>query len=220
MRARLIAAALVVGAAVGCETGSKPANTAASSFIPPTSGVRTLPLAAGASLPLIQAEGWINGNPKAPGEPGVKLLVVDVHAPWCGFCEAVAPQLVELHTKYADRGVAFVSLTNLENYMMDRYIRKGGGIRWPCGYGATPQMLADLGAGSGMPGPYYYEAAPTLYVVGADGKVRWHDSRGRQTDIKGRDWATMVDEAIAAGLAEADAPKPDAPKPDAAPKRE
>jgi hypothetical protein len=68
-------------------------------------------------------------------------------------------------------------------------------IPWPSGYGVTQEALADLGAyGADRPLPGY-EATPTLYVVGADGRVRWHD---RQQRLRHQDTAGLLRELDAA----------------------
>jgi thiol-disulfide isomerase/thioredoxin len=40
--------------------------------------------------------------------PGVKLLVVEFYASWCGPCKAAVPRWAELHERYRDRGLRLV----------------------------------------------------------------------------------------------------------------
>src|SRR6516162_9638388 len=58
-------------------------------FVPATPALK-----AGDKLPALAAEGWVNGTPPSPSAPGVRLLVVDVWAPWCPLCRQGAPELV------------------------------------------------------------------------------------------------------------------------------
>jgi hypothetical protein len=55
-------------------------------------------------------------------------------------------------------------------------------IPWPCGYGASRQILARFGTASGEPAEAplgFGEPLPTLYVIGPDGNARWNDGRSR-----------------------------------------
>ncbi len=62
-------------------------------------------------------------------------------------------------------------------------------IPWPNGYGASPDTIRMLqsfdngdsnGDSSGIDGMNYMdEMLPTLYVIGRDGRVAWHDNRAR-----------------------------------------
>lgn len=196
--ARRLAAALALLAA-GCTPPPKPAEEPPGPR-PHTTGIASPPLEVGAELPPLTVEGWVNGAPPAPGAPGVKLTVVDVWALWCPFCARSAPALARAHEKYAGQGVAFVSVTSDEREVVENFARRYK-LAWPNGYGASAALLAALGAGSGMPGPAEYEGAPTVYLVGPDGRVRWADGRGRMKHQDEKAWGKALDDAIAEALA-------------------
>jgi thiol-disulfide isomerase/thioredoxin len=148
------------------------------------------PLAAGTPLPLMEAEGWIQGTPQQPGEPGPRLVVLDIWSHWCMACRETAPGLVRLQQKFADRQVAFVSLTNVDRQQVENFATHAN-IPWPCGYGASLESLSRYGAYcptrmSKMYNPGY-EVQPTLYVIGADGKILWHDDQARPRHLKRSD---------------------------------
>jgi hypothetical protein len=54
-------------------------------------------------------------------------------------------------------------------------------VEWPCGYGATLAALARFGAYSTSRQSASYnpgqEVSPTLYLIGPDGRVLWHDEQ-------------------------------------------
>ncbi len=199
---RCVGLALVLASALGCGLDSAPPPPPAESDdLGRASGVASPPLRVGAVFPPLRAEGWLNGTPPAPGAPGVRLMVVDVWALWCPYCAMSAPGLTRAYEKYSPQGVAFVGITNTNKKIVENFV-KTHALPWPNGYGATEQMIAALGAGSGMSGPSPYEVAPTLYLVGPDGRVRWTDSRGRDRHQDPKDWERILDDAIADALRE------------------
>ena len=91
----------------------------------------------------------------------------------------MAPGLVQAHEKYRDRGVRFVSLTDMSKQTSEAFVREFA-IPWPSGHGLSPDLIAKLGVvNSGMNLVPGYDIAPTIYIVGADGKVVWSDGSSR-----------------------------------------
>jgi thiol-disulfide isomerase/thioredoxin len=120
-------------------------------------------IAPGETAPVIRAEGWINGEP--PELTG-RVVLLDLWASWCGPCRKKAPEFVELHRKYGEKGVVFVGIS-LEDKQslpqMEAFI-SGAGITWPNGYEAEETI-----------GQLHVEVIPRAWVIGADGKVVWNE---------------------------------------------
>jgi hypothetical protein len=78
--------------------------------------------------------------------------------------------------------VAFVSLTDVGRERGAAFVERFE-VPWPCGYGAGLGALARFGAYSTdrMSGGYNpgQEVSPTLYLIGPDGRVVWHDGQAR-----------------------------------------
>jgi hypothetical protein len=113
----------------------------------------------------------------------------------------MAPGLVQVFQKYRDRQVTFLSLTNMSAEAVEQFVVKFS-IPWPSGYGATLQTIAAFGALNGagrIPG---YEVAPTLYLVGSDGRIRWSDRSARQKHLSTDTILADLDKAIAQALGE------------------
>lgn len=201
--------------AVGCEGASSPApkpqESEDTTLPPPYHGpVRGL-LVVGEDLPEWDCKGWLNGDPKPVAKDGPKVHVLDVWAPWSPHCTSFGPRLAKLHDKYHAKGVQFVSVTDMPKSWAVTHGGKNG-IAWPSGYGLSHVTLGELGAVSSgvMAASRGYSIAPTIYVIGRDGKVRGGDDQGRQKKPDGAEVAEKLDALIAKTLAEADAP-PKAP---------
>lgn len=180
--------------------------------LPPGSYPQT-PLAAGEPFPPFEAGGWVNGEPKQPGDGSAELTVVDVWADWCPVCRQTAPGLVEAHRQFAEAGVAFVSLTSLGRAEVASFA-EAYSVPWPCGYGADSRSVARLGVYSTerMSGLYHpgmatfhtgHEITPTLFLIGADGRVLWNDRQARPRHLKDaagvlREITDQIERALAA----------------------
>lgn len=192
--AALLVAIILLPAGCGQPQGELPVPPAPE----PSPLPRTAQLSPGDPLPPIPAEGWINGPPLPAGSPGLRLTVLDVWAAWCPYCRQNAPGLIRLHQKYSDRGVTFISITNMDRQSAGAFANEFE-VTWPSGYGLTSAGVVALGAGSGMAAPGY-EIAPVIYLVGSDDRVRWSDRQGRFRHTAPGDWERELDAAIAAAL--------------------
>jgi thiol-disulfide isomerase/thioredoxin len=134
------------------------------------------PMAVGTSVPPLRAAGWTNGPP--PPLDGGRVHVLDIWGQWCPVCRETAPNLVQVHEEFADKGVSFVSITSDPQVVVESYVEDFQ-ARWPHGYGASLEMIDALGAReTGQPTPGY-DVRPTLYVVDGNGKVLWCDEHLR-----------------------------------------
>jgi hypothetical protein len=98
------------------------------------------------------------------------------------MCRETAPGLVQAYHRFKARGVVFVSLTDVGPEAAKEFMAQFK-VPWPCGYGAELEDLAQFGAYTSgrMSGGYNpgYEVNPTLYLIGANGRVVWHDRQAR-----------------------------------------
>ncbi len=123
----------------------------------------------GRPSPMIKAEGWINGDAPTKESLTGKVVLMHAWATWCGPCKQLTPKLVDLHEHFAERGVVFIGLTSEESFELNRvqqYVKKAN-ISWLIGWGAG-ETLGDFGN----------RYLPTVYVIGADGKMFWDSDQG------------------------------------------
>jgi hypothetical protein len=117
----------------------------------------------GGRLPLLKAEGWLNGGPRRVRDQLGKIVVVDMWTDSCGvYCQATQ-QLRAIAAKYDDNpDVVFIGLTALAKQQAEQFTREAG-IDWSSGYGV--QALEGI--------------LPTIVVLDRDGRVVWEDRRTR-----------------------------------------
>jgi|GEM_PF-1844626 len=137
-------------------------------------------LTPGSPFPPLTADGWFNGDAPSPEELQGQVFVVDIWASWCGPCKQATPELIATYEHYKERGVRFFGLSqDAPDTLEDaRDFVKKAGVPWPNGYGAS--TADSLGI----------KFIPTLFVVGRDGRVVWHNHGSPGS----------LDEAIASAL--------------------
>jgi thiol-disulfide isomerase/thioredoxin len=123
------------------------------------------PLGKGNVVPSLAAAGWLNGVPD-DADLDAKVLVIDVWDGGCPYCSLAAPALIEANAKYRDQGVVFIGLTTANQEEARQYVDTWH-FPWANGYNATATVDA------------LQAHAPTLFVVGPDGRILWNDDRAR-----------------------------------------
>lgn len=128
-------------------------------------GGADVPLEPNAIAPPLEAAGWLNGPPPANEELQGRLMVLDAFDDFCPMCRDGAPTMIAAYERFGDR-VTFVSLTTNAEATAKEFTAATG-IPWSVGYDAGSAVRA-LGAG-----------APTVFIIGGDGRVLWNDNRSR-----------------------------------------
>lgn len=168
--------------------------------------LKTLPV--GSPFPEIPSAGWLFGSPRpAVGEPA-RLRVVDVWSMWCPMVTKMAPGMATLHRRYAAKGVEFIGVTDDTEDITALYAKRYD-LHWPTAYGIPKNKIGTFGVlRPDLPGEKPY-IAPTLYLLGADGRVLWSDGGGRfhhrETGQNLAELAREIDKALLNQLTSASA---------------
>jgi len=109
--------------------------------------------------------GWEAGQPVALDEHRGMFVVLEFWATWCKPCAAVRPDVSLLARRYASRGVAVYGIAYRETAgrVLD-WLARNGGADYP--------ELQD--EGWHMANAYSIHGVPQMYVIGPDGRLRWH----------------------------------------------
>jgi thiol-disulfide isomerase/thioredoxin len=98
-------AVVCLGAFVGC--AEKPPDTAPSKKDAPPPADKTI----GTGDVQLTLTGTDGVDQRLAALKG-KVVLIDCWATWCGPCVASFPKLIEKHQKYADKGLAVISVSN------------------------------------------------------------------------------------------------------------
>src|SRR6267378_8449515 len=92
-----------------------------------------------------------------------KVVILDLWASWCAPCRMTFPHLVEMHNKYADRGVVCMSVS------VDEPEDKGKALQFLQSQNAT---FANYLLDDGPAGMHYFgvNGIPAVFVYDRDGK--------------------------------------------------
>ncbi|HUS92966.1 MAG TPA: TlpA disulfide reductase family protein [Phycisphaerae bacterium] len=101
-----------------------------------------------------------------PGDRKGKVVVVDFWATWSEPCLAALPRLKEVHAKYKDQGVEFVSISLDKPGQKDKLVEfvKSNGLTWPQAY--SGKYMEDPTAVQ-----YGVRSLPSVWVIGKDGRI-------------------------------------------------
>lgn len=122
--------------------------------------------AIGTVPPELEAADWINTDePLTLKALRGNVVVVEFWATWCGPCVAGIPHLNELHERYAGDGLRIVSFTDQSRRGVDNFREK-------------TVMNYAIGTGSSLARDYGVTAIPHAFIIGRDGRLRWHGNPG------------------------------------------
>lgn len=138
-------------------------------------------LTIGSNAPALDIEHWIqDGNGKfkpVTDFKSDKVYVVEFWATWCGPCVKSMPHLVEMQTKYQDRGVQIISISDEPLDVIDKFLsRKVAGKEITYRELTSAYCLTSDSNQSSQES--YMEAAgqngiPCAFIVGKDKKIEW-----------------------------------------------
>jgi len=94
-----------------------------------------------------------------------KVVLLDFWATWCGPCKMSMPDIQTLYTKFKDRGLVVIGISedNAQDRATVETVKKGLGITYPT---ALAIDIPDIG------GKFGHNSIPELYVIDKQGMIR------------------------------------------------
>ncbi len=121
-------------------------------------------LAPGPAAP-IDLRSWQAGRAVSLQEHRGVPVVLDFWGTWCDPCVERRPTLTALAQRYADRGVVLYGISYRESPQKAlKWLQKHGGATYP-------ELQDD---GGRVASAYLVHGVPQMYVIGSDGRLRWH----------------------------------------------
>jgi len=118
------------------------------------------------------------GAPCALSDYAGSVILMDISAAWCYWCQVDAPAVQALHLKYADKGVRVVTVL-AEDDNGAGPVTLGNLKAWTSTFGLTFRVQSDAsGAGSGVGERVYAsqpasDGFPTLVIIDKHFKVQY-----------------------------------------------
>jgi thiol-disulfide isomerase/thioredoxin len=137
--------------------------TVASVALSATAGQSDAPLGAGAAAPNYTFKNAKDGKfVSLHGFKGkYKAIVMDFFASWCGPCQKLIPNVIEMHKKYKNKGVLVIGVDVWDKW--DDMTRNIADAKIPY------LVLHDAKQKGGVSDLYNVKGIPTLFIV--DGKT-------------------------------------------------
>jgi thiol-disulfide isomerase/thioredoxin len=151
---------------------------------------------AGVTVSEVRAAGLQKAIDDYKGKP----VFIDCWATWCAPCVKKFPHLVELHKKYADKGLVCMSISmdkseDAESYKQDKVMTflKKQGAAFPNFVLSDPRKDDD--ALAKILGPDYY-IIPYMVLFDRNGKRVWNSTAEKKTTDEQLD--KLIEEQLAA----------------------
>jgi thiol-disulfide isomerase/thioredoxin len=134
-------------------------------FVSGDGSITTVDVADREKAPVLEGEG-LDGRPLSTADFAGKTVVVNLWGPWCAPCLAEAPELNEVATQYADKGVQFVGvLTRSKDPASAIAFNRNKGITYPSFKDQGGKL--ELGFNDSLP----TLAIPTTWIIDSKGRV-------------------------------------------------
>ncbi|MFC5677349.1 TlpA family protein disulfide reductase [Aeromicrobium endophyticum] len=134
-------------------------------FVSGDGSITTVDVADREKAPVLEGEG-LDGRPLSTADFAGKTIVVNLWGPWCAPCLAEAPELNEVATQYADKGVQFVGvLTRSKDPSSAIAFNRNKGITYPSFKDEGGKL--ELGFNDSLP----TLAIPTTWIIDSKGRV-------------------------------------------------
>lgn len=119
--------------------------------------------ALGEEPPEVAAAQWLNtdGPQTLAGLRG-NVVLIEFWATWCRPCVAGIPHMNELQTKYGDKGLRILSITDDDQRTVEEFQKH-----------AKSPIEYPIGTGSELGNKYGVGGIPHAFLVGRDGKLVW-----------------------------------------------
>lgn len=146
----------------------------------------------GKKAPRIDIGEWVTGKIEGKNPFVGKTIILEFWATWCAPCVAAIPHLNELATKFANRNVVFVSITDETRSVVEEFLKK-------------KQMKSSvvIDKERNTYGAYGVTGIPHTFLLDTKGILRWH---GYPTELTERFLAEFLRSGVAPKVVEP--PKP------------
>ncbi len=104
-----------------------------------------------------------------------KVVLIDFWATWCGPCIAAMPHMVELHNKYADKGLVIIAHTDSSSTDIAGFIKKN-----------NMAFVVSVASGRGIGDNFDVRGIPRAFLLDTQGKILWegHSASVKEKDIE------------------------------------
>jgi cytochrome c biogenesis protein CcmG/thiol:disulfide interchange protein DsbE len=130
----------------------------------PAPPLRAALLAPGPMAPAA-VQRWRAGTPVTLAQHRGAPVVLEFWATWCKPCIANRPAVARLAARYAHRGLVVYGIPYRETRShVLKWLSRDGGAQYP--------ELQD--EGSHIANAYWVHGIPQMFLIGPDGRIRWH----------------------------------------------